>query len=79
MEQECPTKPPPVKHADTITTVQLLKGCPMAKSEGRGWKRYVPSLPTVVKIFVVLVVLHAINRVVSQKLPANIVAHWPSV
>jgi hypothetical protein len=49
------------------------------KSEARGWKRYVPSLPTIVRVFVVLVILHAINRVVFQQLPTNIVAHWPSV
>jgi hypothetical protein len=51
----------------------------MAKSEGRGWKRYVPSLPTVVKVFIVLVALHAVNRYIFMKLPASVVMYWPSV
>lgn len=51
----------------------------MVKGEGRGWKKFIPTPVQVVKIFIVLVILHAINKAVFMKLPTTVVAHWPSV
>lgn len=50
----------------------------MAKSEGRGWRSFVPSARTIVKIFIVLVAIKFANRYVLQSVPANVAKYWPA-
>jgi hypothetical protein len=55
----------------------LRKGCLMAKGEGRGWRRFVPSPTTILKVFMAELVIHAATSVIYPQLPENIRAWWP--
>lgn len=54
----------------------------MAKSEGRGWRKFIPSVPLVVRIAVALVALRVITRYLvlpnQASLPAIIRDNWPT-
>jgi hypothetical protein len=54
----------------------------MAKGEKRGWRKYVPSAVTVVKVAVALSILRVITRYVvlpyQAKLPAIVRDNWPT-
>ncbi len=49
----------------------------MAKSEGRGWRKFVPTPVTIVKVFLASVVIHAATSFIYPKLPAQVQSHWP--
>lgn len=51
----------------------------MAKSEGRGWKRFMPSGATVVKVFVSLVAIKFVTAVVGKYIPPAIQPYVPNV
>jgi hypothetical protein len=51
----------------------------MAKSEGRGWKRFVPSGPTIVKVFVSLVAIKFATTVVGKYVPPSVQPYLPNV
>jgi len=49
----------------------------MAKSEGRGWKKYIPSLATIGKVFIASVIIHQVTAVVYPRLPEQAKSYWP--
>jgi hypothetical protein len=51
----------------------------MAKSEGRGWKKFMPSIALTVRVFVASVVIHTFTSFVYPKLPASIQGYWPRI
>jgi hypothetical protein len=51
----------------------------MAKSEGRGWKRFIPSGPTIVKVFVALAVIKVAETVAFKYVPAQLQPWLPTV
>ena len=55
----------------------------MAKGEGRGWKKFLPSPVTIVKVFIAVVVIKIISTYVvapyQQSLPAVVRNVWPSI
>lgn len=51
----------------------------MAKGEGRGWKKFIPSLATVGKVFVAALVIHQVTAFVYPKLPPTVQGHWPRI
>lgn len=55
----------------------------MAKGEGRGWHKYVPSVTTIVKVFLAMVVVHLVSAYLvapySAKLPTAVRDAWPTV
>jgi len=48
---------------DTKQREFLLERCPVAKESQRGWKKYVPSLATIAKVFVAMCVIKLIITV----------------
>lgn len=51
----------------------------MAKSEGRGFRKYLPSLPTIVKVFVALVIIKLVLPTLVTAVPGNVVKYVPNV
>jgi hypothetical protein len=54
----------------------------MAKGEGRGFRKYLPSIPTIGKVFVALVVIKIINSVVAGQVATSapqVARYWPVV
>ena len=54
----------------------------MAKSEGRGWRKYMPSAVTIVKVGIAVAVIRAFTRYVvlpyQSQLPAVVRDNWPT-
>jgi len=50
----------------------------MAKGE-RGWKKYIPSATTIVKVFVALVAIKLVSRVAMAYVPPSISPYLPNV
>ena len=51
----------------------------MAKSEGRGWKKWAPSKYTVVKVFVALVVIKVVSQFAYRYVPPTVQPWLPNV
>ena len=51
----------------------------MAKSEGRGWKKFVPSGPTIVKVFVALTAIKLVQTMAMKYVPPTIQPYLPTV
>ena len=51
----------------------------LMKSEGRGWKKFVPSIPLAVRVFVAAVGIHLVTSFVYPKLPAQVQSYWPRI
>lgn len=51
----------------------------MAKGEQRGWRKFVPSIPLVVRVFVAAVAIHFVTSVVYPKLPESVQGYWPRI
>jgi hypothetical protein len=56
----------------------------VAKESQRGWKKYIPSLATIGKVFVAIVVIKIVNSYVVRQIPqvansAQFWTFWPSV
>lgn len=54
----------------------------MAKGEGRGWRKFIPSAPLIVRIAVALVIMRLITRHIVlpnvSKLPGPVIDYWPT-
>ncbi|MCU0916901.1 MAG: hypothetical protein MUC88_20425 [Planctomycetes bacterium] len=51
----------------------------MAKSEGRGWRKFMPSVATIVKVFVALVVIKAVSSAIANSVPASLRPYYPVI
>jgi hypothetical protein len=55
----------------------------MAKSEGRGWRSYVPSPKTIVKVSIAMFAFKAFSKYIvapmQAKLPPIVTNNWPTV
>jgi hypothetical protein len=51
----------------------------MAKGEGRGWRKYLPTPVTIVKVFVALVVIKLISVYTVASLPQQVRTYWPNI
>jgi hypothetical protein len=51
----------------------------MAKSEGRGWRKWAPNKYTVAKVFLALVVIKFIQTAVGKYVPPTVQPYLPYV
>jgi hypothetical protein len=51
----------------------------MAKSEGRGWRKYLPSVATVVKVFVAMTAIKLVETVALKYAPSAIQPYLPDI
>lgn len=51
----------------------------MAKSEGRGWRKYIPSTATIVKVFVALTAIKLVETLALKYVPSTIQPYLPDV
>ncbi len=51
----------------------------MAKGEGRGWRKYVPSPALIVRVLVALVVLRFVIRAAGAAIPSSVSTYLPNL
>jgi hypothetical protein len=51
----------------------------MAKESARGWRKWVPSVTTIVKVFVALVVIKVVTNAIGTAVPAQVWPYWPKL